>query len=160
MAVVSSCREMLDANIYGLARKVNKWRLITLSSGEVGLRELALENKVKVYAGQEIRLIDIPADAGHKLGVNESLPDGIETIQDYAKQIKQACSENYGTAFHAWIEYLVAQPPAFEEIQTELTAIVAKLVPEKSSAQVKRVAESFALLAYAGEEATKLRITG
>lgn len=148
------------ANIYGLARKVNKWRLITLSSGEVGLRELALENKVKVYAGQEIRLIDIPADAGYKLSVNESLPEGIETVQDYAKQIKQACSECYGTAFHAWIEHLVAQPLAFEEIQTELTAIVAKLVPEKSSAQVKRVAESFALLAYAGEEATKLRITG
>ena len=92
--------------------------------------------------------------------MNESLPEGIETVQDYAKQIKQACSECYGTAFHAWIEHLVAQPLAFEEIQTELTAIVAKLVPEKSSAQVKRVAESFALLAYAGEEATKLRITG
>lgn len=148
------------ANIYGLARKVNKWRLITLSSGEVGLREMAAENRVKVYAGQEIRLIDIPADAGHKLGVNESLPEGTDTIQEYAKQIKQACSENYGTAFHAWIEHLVAQPPVSEDIQTELTAIVAKLVPEKSSAQVKRVAESFALLIYAGEEASKLRITG
>lgn len=148
------------ANIYGLARKVNKWRLITLSSGEVGLREMAAENRVKVYAGQEIRLIDIPADAGHKLGVNESLPEGTETIQDYAKQIKQACSECYGTAFHAWIENLVAQPPAFENIQAELTAIVEKLVPEKSSAQVKRVAESFALLIYAGEEATKLQVTG
>ncbi len=148
------------ANIYGLARKVNKWRLITLSSGEVGLREMAAENRVKVYAGQEIRLIDIPADAGHKLGVNESLPEGIETIQEYAKQIKQACSDSYGTAFHAWVENLVSQPPAFEKIQTELTAIVAKLAPEKSSAQVKRVAESFALLVYAGEEATKLGITG
>ena len=41
-----------------------------------------------------------------------------------------------------------------------MTAIVAKLVPEKSSAQVKRVAESFALLTYAGEKATKLQITG
>lgn len=148
------------ANIYGLARKVNKWRLITLSSGEIGLREMALENNVRVHTGQEIRLIEIPADANHKLGVNESLPEGIDSIQEYAKQLKQACSECYGTAFRTWVASLIDQPPSPEAMQTELLSIAGRLAPQECSSQVKRVAESFALLAYAGKKATTLNITG
>ena len=146
------------SNVKGYLRPVKGWRLIMLSSGEVGLRELAQENNIRVKAGQEIRLIDIPADAGRNLGVNESLPEGM-TIQEYAASIKTACSECFGSPMHEWLKSLSETPPTLSEIDEGVRTIIQELNPPDSS-QVKRVADAFALLAYAGEVASARHITG
>lgn len=57
------------ANLTGGARGGNSWRLNLLSSGEIGLADLSNVKGGRLYAGQEQRLADIPADAGKGLGV-------------------------------------------------------------------------------------------
>ena len=48
----------------GLARPTATWRLLFLSSGEIGLADHMREAGKRVRAGQEVRLADLPADAG------------------------------------------------------------------------------------------------
>lgn len=50
------------ANQQGLAKKQVTWRLVFLSNGEEGLAQLLREIGKRVKAGQEVRLIEIPAD--------------------------------------------------------------------------------------------------
>ncbi len=62
------------ANQDGSGRPAAEWRLLCLSSGEVGLTE-ALQSAKNgagiVRAGQEVRIVDIPAQAG-PLGLFEN----------------------------------------------------------------------------------------
>ena len=48
----------------GGARRLMTWRLIYLSTGETPLATKMNEAKQRLYAGQELRLLNIPADAG------------------------------------------------------------------------------------------------
>ena len=55
------------------ARRSLRWRLMILSSGELSLAAHMQTSGRKARAGQEVRLLDIPADASAKLGVFEEL---------------------------------------------------------------------------------------
>ena len=48
----------------GTPRAATEWRVLLLSAGELGLADIATQHGGKMHAGQEVRLIDIPADAG------------------------------------------------------------------------------------------------
>jgi uncharacterized protein (DUF927 family) len=50
-----------------------QWRLLFLSSGEVSLADKMAEIGRRSKAGQEVRLVDIPADAGAGWGAFEEL---------------------------------------------------------------------------------------
>lgn len=52
----------------GFARKKQAWRLLFLSSGEIGLPDLIRQSGQKVRGGHEVRVVDIPAFTG-KYGV-------------------------------------------------------------------------------------------
>ena len=54
------------------SRKRMQWRLLFLSSGEISLPDHMLEAKQRARAGQEVRVLDIPAD-GQKYGCFEDL---------------------------------------------------------------------------------------
>jgi uncharacterized protein (DUF927 family) len=54
-------------------REASRWTLILLSSGEKSLADMATEAGQKIKGGQEIRLLDIPADAGTGFGIFEDL---------------------------------------------------------------------------------------
>ena len=68
------------------------WRIIFISSGENSLTEHAAEGGTKRMLGEEVRLIDVPADAGNGLGIYEQLPDNISPAQ-YADDLKLRCKE-------------------------------------------------------------------
>ena len=53
----------------GEARQRKTWRTLFLSTGELTLGAKLAEAGKKVMAGQEVRLVNLPADAGAKLGV-------------------------------------------------------------------------------------------
>ena len=57
----------------GLAKPKASWRLLFLSAGEIGLAQHMREAGKKARAGQEVRLADIPADAGAGYGLFETL---------------------------------------------------------------------------------------
>ncbi len=145
----------------GDARPVKRWRLLFLSSGEIGLAEHMAAAGKKARAGQEVRMAEIPADAGAGLGVFENLhgfPDGAS----FSRALTDAAAEHYGTAFPAFVAAVIrdrAELPAI--IRRHRATFVEKALADLEPAgQVLRVAARFGLVAVAGELATSFGITG
>lgn len=144
----------------GSPRAVARWRVLFLSAGEIGLGDLVTQNGGQVRAGQEVRVIDLPADAGAGLGLFERVPDGI-TPSAFADSLKAAAAKHHGTALPTFLESLTTKQDEYRKALQELRAeIGADLTPSDASGQVRRVADRFALIAAAGELATALGLTG
>ncbi|MFY9460660.1 MAG: DUF927 domain-containing protein, partial [Aquabacterium commune] len=52
----------------GLTRKRRTWRLLFLSSGEISLADHMAEAGRRTQAGMEVRMVDVPLDAGAGMG--------------------------------------------------------------------------------------------
>jgi putative DNA primase/helicase len=144
----------------GSPRALTTWRVLFLSSGEVALSDLVTQAGGKVRAGQEVRVIDLPADAGAGLGLFDTVPEGM-SAGAFADAIKAAAGKHYGHALPAFLRALVADPAKAREALAALRdTITAELVDANADGQVRRVAQRFALVAAAGELATTYRLTG
>lgn len=140
----------------GEARPAAEWRLLFLSSGEVGLADKIAEDGRgrRVAAGQEVRIVDIPADAGAGMGLFENL-HGFPTADAFARHLKTAAGEHYGEAWRAFMRLLVkdfdAIAPTVNEYANEF---LEEVLPADADGQISRVCARFALAAAAGEMAT------
>ena len=148
------------ANRTGTMRDTANWRLLFLSSGEAGLAEHMAQANRKPKAGMEVRLLDIPADAGHGLGLFDTLHDHASGAV-FSKAITEAALKHYGTPALAFItkavEYLGKLPAM---IKTAQRNFIARNLPEEAGGQAHRAALRFALVGAAGEIATAWKITG
>ena len=61
----------------GSLRESQTWRVMILSTGEVRLADKIVEGRQRAMAGQMVRLLDVPADAGKGAGAF----DGVGTFQ-------------------------------------------------------------------------------
>lgn len=144
----------------GAARPRLTWRLLFLSAGEIGLAEHMSEANKRTRAGQELRMIDLPADAGASLGAFEML-HGHETAGALAQHLTRATEATFGTAGRAWLEYLTAHTEGLtRDLRERIERAEAALVPEAALGQVQRVGRRFALVAVAGELASEAGLTG
>jgi putative DNA primase/helicase len=144
----------------GLARRRRTWRLLFLSSGEVGLSDHMAEAGKRTRAGQEVRMVDIPLDAGQGMGGLEET-HGAESPGAFVEQLTRACATHYGTAGRALIEWAAAH---FGELPGQLREQIERhrddFTPAHAAEQVRRVATRFALVAAAGELASGAGLTG
>lgn len=148
------------ANRNGGLRDPASWRILFLSSGEAGLSEHMAEAKKKPKAGQEIRLLDIPADAGAGYGMFENLHQYANGAT-FSKALTEAACKHYGTAAQPYIAKLVEHnEKAAEWIKKAQREFAHANVNEDAGGQVHRAALRFALIGAAGELATKWQITG
>lgn len=144
----------------GDARKVKNWCSFILSSGEVSVKQMIESAGKKPKAGQDVRLVCVPADAGADMGAFEDLHDAPDA-GSFAKTLKQAACENYGHAAKAFIRAFQEHwEDAVESIKKALSAELNKLFPsedlfKEADGQVLRVATRFLLVALAGESATE-----
>jgi len=139
----------------GSARTARSWRCMVLSTGEKGLTEKIAEEGGRVQAGQAVRLIDIPADAGAGLGLFENL-HGHESAQAFADAIKQAAATHYGHAARAFIAGIQKDCPGIQDKLRIVLGNAGKLLcPAGASGQVERVGRRFVLCAAAGEMAAE-----
>lgn len=146
------------SNKDGTARQTMEWRLLFLSTGELSIAQKLAEDGRRFMAGQAVRIVDIPADAGAGSGVYEQLYD-FSSGKQLSEHLQRACSLNYGTPLRAYLEKLTANPhAAFEHVMRVQAALEKKLCPPKADGQVQRVARRFALVAAAGELATSYGI--
>lgn len=144
----------------GQARQRLNWRLLFLSSGEISLASHMQEAGKRVKAGQEVRMVDIPAYAGCDKGIFETL-HSFSHGAIFSESLKIACDNYHGTAGDNYLEHLVSMDALtlhtkIQKLQTEFM----KLIPTAIHGQVKRVAQRFSLVAAAGELATEFGITG
>ncbi len=144
----------------GGARERASWRLLFLSSGEIGLSEHLGEINKTPRAGQELRLAEIPADAGAGLGVFENLHD-YASGSEFAKALDRAARRHYGAAFHAFVAELAKHQEAVPDLVREAQrTFEAHTLNDAAHGQARRVAGRFALVGAAGELATKWGMTG
>ena len=151
----------------GNARNALSWRLLYLSSGEKDLNDCAVESKKKVKAGQEVRLLNIPAVPleGEHFGAFEYLHD-FGNGGAFAEYLNRQVKSYYGTPARAFIKSIT------EENQEELNKHIREklnmlkeglnedITGNEADNQVNRAINRFALVAYAGEYATANELTG
>jgi putative DNA primase/helicase len=144
----------------GQARKSHDWRLIFLSSGEVGLADKISEGGGRIAAGMEVRVIDLRADAGAGLGLFEDL-HGTTSAARFAQDLKASAGRFYGTAARAFLHQVVKDMTGVRNsISSARAAFLEIAVPLGADGQVRRVADRFALVAAAGELASACNVTG
>jgi uncharacterized protein (DUF927 family) len=148
----------------GSARRAAQWRLLFLSSGEVSLADKMAEIGRRPRAGQEVRLVDIPADAGVGFGVFEE-SHGATSPGAFAEALHEATNRCYGAPIRRFLELLTARHGADPASLAELLRasredFLATHLPKGASGQVRSVCSRFALVAAAGSLATAFGLTG
>ena len=143
----------------GELRERKAWRLLFLSTGELSLEDHAARAGQRTQAGMEVRTIQIPSDTGHH-GAFEWL-HGMEGGRTFADTLKAHCDHQHGSAFRTYAEALAGELGAHSErLRAEIKRIAAELTPQGAGNQVGRAINRFALVAAAGELATRLGVTG
>jgi uncharacterized protein (DUF927 family) len=142
----------------GEGRSPAEWRVLFLSSGEMSLADKAAEDGRKLAAGQRVRVIDLPADAGAGLGLFENL-HGFDNADAFAQRLKENASKFYGVAAIEFLAKVAAgRDDAREAVKRFKEEFVSENCPTGADGQVSRAAERFGLVAGAGELATTLHI--
>ncbi len=139
----------------GAARPVKTWRTTFLSTAEISLEAKLKEAGLRVMAGQEVRFVNLPADAGAGLGVFQHL-HGYPDAGALAEHLREATRTHYGTASRAFLEPLAREratdPQALRaRVRGLQDEFVARNVPAGVDGQVRSVASRFGLAAAAGE---------
>jgi putative DNA primase/helicase len=144
------------------ARRSLSWQLLFLSNGEISLADKMKEAGLTIRGGQAVRCLDIPADIC-KFGVFDNL-HGFPNGQSFADYLRSTARKFYGTASREYLRGLVEK--SAEDIRaawhTFQERFIAKLLPESKQypQEVFRAAKRFALVAFAGEMASSLGVTG
>ncbi len=132
-------------------REPSEWRLIFFSTGEIGLGDKIAEAGRKVTAGQEVRIVDIPADAGQGFGIFDHLGE-FNRPTELADRFKELTASHYGHAAPLFLKYLTADlEAARDRVRIIISEFVEHACPGDADGQVRRVARRFALVAAAGE---------
>lgn len=141
------------------ARATHQWKVIFLSSGEKSLKEIMSEQGQKTKLGQEIRLADIDIDQSAH-GVFDCI-DFAENAAKQAIELSKRMASCYGTAGIAWLHFFTSnKAECIGEAGELLEQYRHALTVNQSQGHIIRVANYFALVATAGELATKANITG
>ena len=138
------------------------WRTIALSTGELSLADhmRAATSQSQTYAGQELRFLDIEADAGSGCGVWLDL-HGATSPKAFADALNVAADRQYGWAGPAFVQQLVTRGAhSFEAARIFRSQFERRVSRPDDPAQVRRAASRFAVVAAAGELAVRFEITG
>jgi putative DNA primase/helicase len=145
----------------GSLRSPAQWKVFFLSSGELSLAELAGRDgrgAKRSAAGQEIRILDVEADAGLGFGLFDTIHDA-SSAEVLARRIKENAGKTYGTAGPAFVERMIARSETLASaLKNDIDAFVEEHVPTGANGQVARAGRRFALTAAAGELAVRLDV--
>ncbi|MDR5756348.1 DUF927 domain-containing protein [Caballeronia sp. LZ035] len=144
----------------GSARARQSWRLLFLSAGEIGLAQHMQTGGKKAKAGQEVRLVEIPADAGKGFGLFETLHGQAGGAQ-LSALINEGCTRSYGVAAIEMLNAIAKEPDVIEQyLRQETAEFIAEHLPADANGQAHRVCQRLALIGLSGEYATDRGITG
>lgn len=144
----------------GSLREIKEFRLVYLSSGEVSLHEHLAGDGRRSTGGQEVRLINLHADAGLRMGIFQDL-HGFVSSKDFAEMLEGNSRLYYGSAGNAFLERISAPGEMSKCLRfclAEATDFFDASPIEAADPEVTRVKQKFAYLAAVGEYAIRLGI--
>ena len=143
-----------------------RWSTLPVSTGETHVADQLSEQGATHHLGQEVRLLQLPADAGSGLGIFDSLMHA-QSPRALADELNEATKCEYGTAFPPFMRRFlkaVSRTPSGEgyakKLRDRIRRFQVDMVGKRTDPVIGRVAGFFALLAVAGELATYYGITG
>lgn len=152
------------ADQHGNAKARNTWRILFVTTGETDLETMMKTGNRKTFAGQALRLANIPANAGTGNGVYESLHDhpGGAALSEH---FRKATQKQHGTAFREYMTHLVNdlntnETGLHDRLNSYIKNFLHDAVPPGADGQVFRVASRFAIVAAGGELASYYGVTG
>jgi putative DNA primase/helicase len=135
-------------------RATLRWTLLFLSTGELPLTATLAAAGIPAQAGQQVRMIELPADAGAGLGLFQDL-HGAADADAFARRLRDAAERHHGYATPLFLEHLVAdRAAAVATVRATMENWLSRHLERGASGQVSRVASRFALIAAAGELAS------
>ena len=139
----------------GGLRRSHAWRLLFLSSGELGLADKLAESGLKARAGQEVRFVGLPVE---KSMLSEW--HGLPSAGAVANRIKELAERHYGHAGRAFLRHITGTGggPLLARLRPALDALADRFCPADADGQVRRAAQRFALCAVAGDMARQAGI--
>lgn len=147
---------------FAATRPARRWSIAILSSGEIGVDEKLAEAEVDKKAGHEVRLVDIVAD-DRKFGAFDNL-HGASSASAFSDQLKSATHQHFGVAGPAYVSHLIQSRvkiiQIWERYSKWFISCTGWKIGSQENGQIMRVAQRFALIAFAGDMATSLGITG
>ena len=144
----------------GAARPTATWKLYFLSAGETELADMIRQSGQMVRAGQLVRVVDIPADAGAGLGMFEEL-HGFSSGAELSRNLCAVSRDYYGSPSREFLsQFAKGKTKYLEFIDQKRRIFLERFATADSDGQVTRVAHKFALIAAAGELATKMGLSG
>ena len=150
------------ADSSGRARRSARWRVIILSSGELGLADKMDEAGGRMAAGQAVRLLDLAADT-RPHGAFDTLHDACDGAA-FANRMKAATAEHHGTVGPAFVAAFLKDRDACLSAVREAVAGFREAAVERfgltGEGQTERAAQRLGLIAAAGEAATAYGLTG
>jgi putative DNA primase/helicase len=142
----------------GSMRMPATWRVMVVSTGEVSIAAKVEEDRNRrARAGQEIRILDIPADAGLSYGAFDS-PGSEKNAASLADAIRDAAAESYGTAGPSFIKEVFNNPDEIAQRAARHVELFTKRMAAGVGGQVHRAAQRLGLIAFAGELASEFGI--
>lgn len=148
------------ASVGGSARRVKQWRVMLLSTGELGTAAALNEAGRIARAGHEVRMVELPADAGRGYGMLDSTGDYPDAAQ-LADALLDGARRSHGHAGPAFVERLAADRIQHaQEARQAIKDFCEYVLPPNADGQVRRVAQRFGVVCAAGQLATEWRLTG
>ena len=143
----------------GEAKPIARWKVAFMSTGEHTLdNKIQLSGRQTTMAGQLVRVLDIPADAGHGMGVFSEL-HGMASSQALSDHLSNSSAMLYGTPMREFLEQLTRDCPTHvQRVKEYMGQFVQHTECEGMSPQITRVRERFALIAAAGELAIQFGV--
>jgi putative DNA primase/helicase len=129
----------------GSARKIHRWRIMTISTGEKTLESIMKEAGKQVNSGQVVRLLNIPTT--FEYGAFSNL-HGFKDGRSLADHLKSSRLKYYGHVGKAFIQKLIHEKRDLSELLDEITK---KFIEQTTHNLEKRAAAVFAVIALAGE---------
>jgi putative DNA primase/helicase len=141
-----------------------RWTTCILSTGESSLFDQALDAGMSRKIGEQVRVVDIPADAGGEYGIFESLPDEMEgNPKKYAELLDEQSNKYYGTAHIKFLKKLTKDLAKDENnVRLKINERMEHFLDKNNVSRVigheGRLAKRFALSYAAGISAKKFGI--
>lgn len=143
-------------------RRGTTWLTLVLSTSEESAARLAEQAGRRIKAGQEVRMLDVPAVVAGGFGCFDILhgePDG----GAFALRLRRGAIEHHGTAGRAFARLLAAKLDEDRDFPSRvllprIDGWCDENVPPGADGQVRRAARRFAIVAAAGSLAAEAGI--
>lgn len=147
------------ATTSGLARKVMRWRIGGVSTGEEQLSDIIKTTGKSPKAGQLLRILSIPAIPEGGLGLFEDIHNS-NTAADFAIKLKSAAQNFHGTAFPAFVQAAIEDYDNMKIYYHQQMELAKKrFLPLNATGQDYRAFKTFATCGIGGMLATKYNVT-